>query len=79
MNDDELRALIRAAIQTAPGSAPRAQCESRRRAASGRRSWRRRQISFGRYRSSGAEDDSACLIEPAVRCNHCGYCQCHGH
>ncbi len=21
----------------------------------------------------------ACLIEPAVACNHCGYCQCHGH
>jgi hypothetical protein len=21
----------------------------------------------------------ACLIEPAVACNHCGYCQSHGH
>lgn len=20
-----------------------------------------------------------CLIEPGVRCNHCGYCQSHGH
>jgi hypothetical protein len=20
-----------------------------------------------------------CLIEPAVQCNHCGYCQSHGH
>jgi hypothetical protein len=21
----------------------------------------------------------ACLIEPAVLCNHCGYCKTHGH
>ncbi len=21
----------------------------------------------------------ACLIEPAVACNHCGYCKSHGH
>jgi hypothetical protein len=20
-----------------------------------------------------------CLIEPSVQCNHCGYCQSHGH
>jgi hypothetical protein len=20
-----------------------------------------------------------CLIEPAVTCNHCGYCESHGH
>ena len=27
----------------------------------------------------GSEGDGACLIEPAVRCNHCGYCQSYGH
>ena len=27
----------------------------------------------------GADDDGACIIEPAVRCNHCGYCQSLGH
>jgi hypothetical protein len=27
----------------------------------------------------GADDDGACLIEPAVRCNHCGYCLSYGH
>jgi hypothetical protein len=21
----------------------------------------------------------ACLIEPGVECNHCGYCKSHGH
>jgi hypothetical protein len=25
------------------------------------------------------DGDGACLIEPAVRCNHCGYCQSYGH
>jgi hypothetical protein len=25
------------------------------------------------------ETDGPCLIEPAVQCNHCGYCQSHGH
>jgi hypothetical protein len=24
-------------------------------------------------------DDGMCVIEPAVRCNHCGFCQSHGH
>jgi hypothetical protein len=27
----------------------------------------------------GADDDGACIIEPAVRCNHCGYCQSQGY
>jgi hypothetical protein len=27
----------------------------------------------------GDGDDGACLIEPAVRCNHCGYCISFGH
>jgi hypothetical protein len=27
----------------------------------------------------GSEGDGACLIEPTVRCNHCGYCLSYGH
>ena len=27
----------------------------------------------------GADGEGACLIEPAVRCNHCGYCLSYGH
>ena len=27
----------------------------------------------------GGDGDGACLIEPAVRCNHCGFCQSFGH
>jgi hypothetical protein len=28
---------------------------------------------------SGADADGPCLIEPAVMCNHCGYCKSMGH
>jgi hypothetical protein len=24
-------------------------------------------------------DEGMCVIEPAVRCNHCGFCQSYGH
>ena len=27
----------------------------------------------------GGDPDGACLIEPTVRCVHCGYCQSYGH
>ena len=27
----------------------------------------------------GGDGDGACIIEPAVRCNHCGYCLSLGH
>jgi hypothetical protein len=27
----------------------------------------------------GGDGDGACLIEPAVRCNHCGFCLSFGH
>ena len=30
-----------------------------------------------RYAVPKAGDD--CVIEPSVRCNHCGYCESHGH
>lgn len=28
---------------------------------------------------AGADTGGPCLIEPAVPCNHCGYCQSYGH
>lgn len=27
----------------------------------------------------GGDGDGMCLIEPAVRCNRCGYCLSYGH
>jgi predicted Zn-ribbon and HTH transcriptional regulator len=31
------------------------------------------------FRYSLPGSGEACLIEPTVQCNHCGYCQSHGH
>jgi hypothetical protein len=28
---------------------------------------------------AGADTDGPCIIEPAVQCNHCGYCKSYGH
>jgi hypothetical protein len=28
---------------------------------------------------AGADSDGPCVIEPAVPCNHCGYCKSYGH
>ena len=72
MNDDELRALIRAAIQRHMGESPASPAATI--AAEMPVS-----ISFGQYRLERARGDTSCLIEPAVQCNHCGFCKCHGH
>jgi hypothetical protein len=29
--------------------------------------------------STGSDEDGPCVIEPAVTCNHCGYCRSYGH
>ena len=83
MNDEELRGLIRAAIQKHMGTTPtesafaRVPGELRRDAGfAGDQSG---SLSFGQYRLERAADDTSCLIEPAVQCNHCGFCKCHGH
>jgi hypothetical protein len=82
VNDEELRQLIRAAIQKHAGiaspesaSAREPLGQLRRDAASGGALT----LSFGQYRLERAADDTMCIIEPAVQCNHCGFCKCHGH
>ena len=86
MNDDELRSLIRVAIQkhmsaAAPGDAASAFArelpgELRRDGVFGPVPVT---ISFEQYRLERSAGDTECLIEPAVQCNHCGYCQSYGH
>ena len=31
------------------------------------------------FRYALTPSDGPCLIEPTVPCNHCGYCESHGH
>ncbi len=78
MNDEELRAIVRESIaRQLSGPAPEAAPLKRGPAYV---------ETHGRYAAfvrlplpSGGDDDGACLIEPSVRCNHCGYCQSFGH
>lgn len=76
MNDDELRLLIRAAIQRHMGDAPG---PIRLKPDASMAAPVPVSLSFGQYRLERAADDTMCIIEPAVQCNHCGFCKCHGH
>ena len=74
MNEDALRALIRDAIARAgsrgPGSesivgdAPQLLHLAQHPSS---------------YQNALPPSDGPCIIEPGVACNHCGYCQTHGH
>ena len=74
ISDHDLRALVRDAIarQTAgTGAAP-----------AGPRPARvdRSHPSHVKFLlPAGGDGDGMCVIEPAVRCTHCGYCQSYGH
>lgn len=75
MTDDEIRTLVRDAVRRHLGAS---QMEAPS-AAAPTPPWRAH-ASFGRFLvPSGADQDGPCLIEPGVRCNHCGYCQSYGH
>jgi hypothetical protein len=77
MNEEELRVLIRTAIQRHLGTVnPESDFA---RAPLGELPRDGRSLSFDQYRLERPADDVMCLIEPAVRCNHCGFCKCHGH
>ncbi len=71
ISDDELRSLVRDAIA---------------RASRGDAGVDRAPAVFHGHSSHfmlplarGGDGDGACLIEPTVRCNHCGYCLSFGH
>jgi hypothetical protein len=80
MTDDELRTLVRAAIQRHLATAHQEFDSARVTAGDpGRDSGLSVSMAFGQYRLERAAGDTLCLIEPAVPCNHCGFCKCHGH
>lgn len=72
MNEDSLRAMIRQAIARQQGAerpaVPHAGAVP---------------LPFAsdpsHFRYTLPDSGGPCLIEPAVACNHCGYCQSHGH
>jgi hypothetical protein len=77
MNDDELRARIQDALtrrlRTGLPGAPPIAAPPPVPAAS-----YRDHPSHATY-VTVVNGDAACVIEPAVACDHCGYCKSHGH
>jgi hypothetical protein len=70
MTDQELRAMIRDAIARQIGVA---------RVAPDPAAAFSDHVSHLRLALDPGGDEGACIIEPAVRCTHCGYCQSLGH
>jgi hypothetical protein len=72
MNEDALRAIIRETIarvsarggESSLGDAPKLFHMASHPSA---------------YQYALPPSDGPCIIEPGVACNHCGYCQTHGH
>jgi hypothetical protein len=70
ISEQELRDMVRSAI---------ARTEQTRPPAAGNPSGTVH-ASHGRFALAGGGDaDGRCLIETAVACTHCGYCQSLGH
>ena len=75
MNDQELREMVRESIARHRGGDAPARLTSDATHAAPHPT-----AAFVRFPLvRGGDDDGMCLIEPAVRCNHCGYCQSYGH
>jgi hypothetical protein len=86
MTDAELRALVRDAVARhlgrvtvpSPGSAPRAAVAAAPpHVPAVTHSWQAHASHHLYLTLSNA--DGSCVIEPAVPCDHCGYCKSHGH
>ena len=79
MNEEQLRALVREAIAKHVGPSPSAASgHLTSPAAPSAALPSPGHPSHGLFVLRG-DDSGACLIEPAVRCNHCGYCKSMGH
>jgi hypothetical protein len=79
MTEQELRALVRDAVARHLGASAATPAHPGTRAPG-------HLISLAHHSShqlfavpAGADTDGPCVIEPAVACNHCGYCKSYGH
>jgi hypothetical protein len=72
ISEQELRAMVREAIARQAGQPDPAPVAS---PSAGRAHQSHGLLAL----VSGGDADGQCIIEPAVRCNHCGYCQSLGH
>jgi hypothetical protein len=80
MTDAELRALVRDAVTRHLGAAHRPSlAEPLPELVSAPRpsSWAQHPSHYRYVQVVNTTD--ACVIEPSVTCDHCGYCKSHGH
>jgi hypothetical protein len=70
MNEDALRAIIRETIARVSARAGQPSSEPALLHVTAHPS---------AYQYALPPSDGPCIIEPGVACNHCGYCQTHGH
>ena len=73
MNEDALRALIRESIARHLGGLDDPRGEPVQQVPASFLSH------ASHYRYNVPKSGDACVIEPGVTCNHCGYCESHGH
>jgi hypothetical protein len=79
MNEQELRAIVRGAVERHLGvAAPAASLSAEPVRVSAVQRAPASHASHGLYAGLINVGD-ACVIEPAVPCDHCGYCKSHGH
>ena len=71
MNEEALRAMIREAVARQLASAPPPALAAPLLVSV--------VSDASHYRYTLPDSGGPCLIEPTVPCNHCGYCQSHGH
>jgi hypothetical protein len=92
MHEDEIRALVREAVARHLGAATLGPAGTAAPALdhSGRAGSPspaiadalalRAHLSHGRFVFLAPTDpDAPCIVEPQVRCHHCGFCQSYGH
>ena len=89
MNEQEVRALVREAIERHLGRPDKGvRGEGRGASLAGTRDPHPSPLApypshpshiLLKVQQGSDADDGMCVIEPAVRCNHCGFCQSYGH
>jgi hypothetical protein len=80
MNEQELRSLVRAAVARHLGQAAPMAVESPAAVNGGAHEPVPLRVFSSHTLYTGLVNvGDACVIEPAVKCDHCGYCKSHGY
>jgi hypothetical protein len=78
MDEQELRSIVRDAIARHAAAAANLQINPRQDQMPSNIA--RQHASHALFPvPAGSDTGGACVIEPAVACNHCGYCKSYGH